>query len=79
MRARTLLTSWNIIFLAALAVLFLLVAYPMSTIFKASLQDSVGGGFTLKNYTAVFTTPFYWNCLVNSLFVSAAATFFSVI
>ncbi|MDR2055367.1 MAG: iron ABC transporter permease [Desulfovibrio sp.] len=79
MRVKTLLTSWNAIFLAALAVLFLLVVYPMSTVFKASLLDAAGSNFTLENYTTVFTTPFYRNCLVNSLFVSAAATFFSVL
>ncbi|MDR2819961.1 MAG: iron ABC transporter permease [Desulfovibrio sp.] len=71
--------SWNIIFLSALAVLFLFVVYPMSTIFKASLLDADTGDFTLGNYSMVLAVPFYRNCLFNSLFMSGAAMLFSVL
>jgi len=51
----------------------------MFSIFRASLVDAVTGAFTWNNYTMVFTTPFYQRCLTNSLFMSGAATLFSVL
>ena len=72
-------TVWNCIFLAALTVLFLFVVYPMYSIFQASLLDAYSGNFTWDNYTTIFKTPFYQRCLYNSLFMSVAATFFSIL
>jgi iron(III) transport system permease protein len=78
-RAGRLFSAWNCIFLAALAVLFLLVVYPMYSIFRAGLVDAATGAFTWNNYAVVFTTPFYQRCLTNSLFMSGMATLFSVL
>lgn len=74
-----LFSAWNGILFGSLAVVFLLVVYPMGTIFNASLLDPDTGAFTLGNYAKVFTTKFYLRCLGNSLFVSALATVFSLI
>ena len=70
---------WNIILFMALLVIFFLVIYPMGSIFLASLRDPYTDELTSSNYTALFTTPFYWRCLTNSLSMSTAAAFFSVL
>ncbi len=70
---------WNVVFLMAVAVLFLLVVYPMGSIFQASLLSVDTGEFTWDNYLSVFTTKFYRRCLWNSIFLSGLATLFSVI
>ena len=70
---------WNVVFLMAVSVLFLLVVYPMGSIFQASLLSADTGEFTWDNYLSVFTTKFYRRCLWNSMFLSGLATLFSVI
>ncbi len=72
-------TVWNIILLAAMGAIFLLVVYPMFSIFYSSLLDPHSSAFTLDNYASVFQTRFYRRCLWNSLFMSGMATLFSVI
>ena len=37
---------WNVVFLMAIVVLFLLVVYPMGSIFQASLLSADTGEFT---------------------------------
>jgi len=70
---------WNVILFVALLIIFLLVVYPMGSIFLASLRDPFTNELTSANYTSLFTTPFYWRCLKNSLSMGFAAAFFSVI
>ncbi|MBQ8743814.1 MAG: hypothetical protein IJZ18_01345, partial [Mailhella sp.] len=74
-----LFSVWNVVFLLAIAVLFLLVVYPMGSIFQASLLSAETSEFTWDNYLSVFTTKFYRRCLWNSIFLSGLATVFSVI
>lgn len=76
---RRLFSVWNLILLAALAVLFLLVVYPMYSIFQASFLDPESSVFTWANYKRLFTSRFYLRCLGNSLLVSGLATLFSLI
>ena len=71
-------TVWNLILVLSLAVVFLLVVYPMATIFQASFLDPDTSAFTLDNYAKIFSTKFYLRCLGNSLFVSALATLASL-
>ena len=70
---------WNVILFVALLIIFLLVVYPMGSIFLASLRDPFTNELTSANYTSLFTTPFYWRCLKNSLSMGFAAAFFSVV
>ena len=79
MRRFRIFSVWNIVFLMAIVVLFLLVVYPMGSIFQASLLSAETSEFTWDNYLSVFTTKFYRRCLWNSFFLSALATVFSVI
>ena len=76
---RRLFSVWNLILLAALAVLFLLVVYPMFSIFQASFLDTDTSVFTWANYKRLFTSRFYLRCLGNSLLVSGLSTLFSLV
>ena len=69
---------WTIIKVVVFLFVVLTIIYPMSIIFIRSFTDS-GGNFTLKNFTKFFTTPFYRDVLINSVFVSAVTTLFCVI
>ncbi len=79
MKFSRLFSVWNVVFVLAIAVLLLLVVYPMFSIFQASLVSADTGSFTWDNYIDVFTTRFYRRCLWNSIFLSGLATLFSVI
>jgi ABC-type Fe3+ transport system, permease component len=76
---RRTISVWNLILFVALLIIFLLVVYPMGSIFLASLRDPYTNELTSVNYTSLFTTPFYWRCLKNSLSMGFAAAFFSVV
>ncbi|MDR0826900.1 MAG: iron ABC transporter permease [Desulfovibrio sp.] len=78
-RISRLFSSWNCIFLSALAVLFFLIVYPMFSIFMASFAGDAPGEFTLKHYYLVFKSSFYLKCLGNSIFMSFMATLFSIL
>jgi iron(III) transport system permease protein len=47
--------------------------YPVLNVFGASVLDSTGTAFTLRNYTVVLSSPFFLQALGNSLAVAAAA------
>ncbi len=76
---RRYLTLWNFILLSVFAVLFLLVIYPMFSIFYASFQDPETGQASLESYQKIFRLPFYLRCFRNSLWVSGLATLLSLI
>jgi len=69
---------WNVILLSVFAVLFLLVIYPMFSIFYASFQDAETGQASLESYRKILRLPFYLRCLRNSLWVSGLATLLSL-
>jgi iron(III) transport system permease protein len=76
---RRYLTLWNFILLSVFVVLFLLVIYPMFSIFYASFQDPETGQASLESYQKIFRLPFYLRCFRNSLWVSGLATLLSLI
>ncbi len=75
---RRYLHAWNVLLLAAFAVLFLFAIYPMFSIFQASFLSPETDTLSLENYQKIFSRPFYLRCLRNSLWVSALATLFSL-
>ena len=67
--------------IGALAAAFLgfFFLYPVLTVFGASILDAAGTAFTLRNYAAVLTSPFFLQALGNSLIVAAAATALTIL
>jgi iron(III) transport system permease protein len=68
----------TLIMIAAVLVVGWLVLYPLGILFKMGFT-SAEGGFTLANYALVFTEPGVFDALVNSLIISTATTFFSLV
>jgi iron(III) transport system permease protein len=63
----------------AAAFLGLFFLYPVLSVFGASILDPTGSAFTLRNYAAVLSSPFFLQALGNSLVVAAAATALTIL
>ena len=63
----------------AVAFLGLFFLLPLIRVFGASILDSTGAHFTLKNYADMLTDPFYLTGLGNSLMIAAAAAALTVV
>jgi iron(III) transport system permease protein len=60
---------WTVVLLLAIAVVAVLLVWPLSRIFVASFVDNTTGAVTLGNYARVLGQPFFRTALVNSLLV----------
>ncbi|TGQ55969.1 ABC transporter permease [Mesorhizobium sp. M1C.F.Ca.ET.193.01.1.1] len=63
----------------ALAWTLLFFVLPFIAMGLSSLTAHEGGGFTLANYSQLFTDPSYWRAMVNSLEVTAIVTVISIL
>lgn len=57
---------WTIVLIAAWAVLFMLLIWPLSAILRASLLDNDSGAFSLVHYIEIFTTRVYQRAIGNT-------------
>lgn len=69
---------WNWTTLAISALLILFIIYPTIYLFVSSFRDTETGNFTLGHFYKFFSTPYYYQTLVNSIAVSITATLVSV-
>jgi iron(III) transport system permease protein len=67
--------------IGAIAAVFLglFFVYPVLSVFGASVLDSTGTAFTLRNYAAMLSSPFFLQALGNSLTVAAAAAALAIL
>jgi len=67
--------------IGAVAAVFLglFFVYPVLSVFGASVLDPTGTAFTLRNYAAVLSSPFFLQALGNSLAVAAAAAALAIL
>jgi iron(III) transport system permease protein len=67
--------------IGAVAAVFLglFFVYPVLSVFGASVRDPTGMAFTLRNYAAVLSSPFFLQALGNSLAVAAAASALAIL
>src|SRR5262245_45008150 len=68
----------TIILVVAVVVLAWLILYPLAILFDLGFRTR-DGALTLANYAAVFTEPGLVAALVNSIVISTATTFFSIL
>ncbi|MGQ0665238.1 MAG: ABC transporter permease [Pseudomonadota bacterium] len=71
MIGRLRLDFWTIVLVVALAVLAVLLVWPLYGMFAASFTDNRTGEITLANYARILGHPFYRGALINSLIVGA--------
>ncbi len=63
------LDFWSIIMVMALAVVGLLLIWPIVQVLKLGFLDPQTHGFTLANYIKVLTHPYYLGALLNTVIV----------
>jgi iron(III) transport system permease protein len=68
-RARGAVDVWTFVLLLALAVIALLLIWPLAGVFTASITDNETGALTLANYGQILSYPYYLRGLRNSLIV----------
>ena len=71
MNQRRRLDFWSGVMAVALAVVALLMVWPLYSIFAASLIDNRSGVLTLANFAQILGHPAYRGALINSLIVGA--------
>ena len=62
---------WSGVLVAALAVVAVLMAWPLYNIFAASVIDNRSGALTLANFAQILGRPAYQSAVINSLIVGA--------
>ena len=60
---------WTVILALAFVIVGVLLVWPLSAVFKASLLDNTSRTFTFANYAKVLGQPFFLTALGNSLIV----------
>ncbi len=68
-RARGAVDVWTFVLLLALAVIVVLLIWPLGGVFTASVTDNETGALTLANYGQILGYPYYLRGLRNSLIV----------
>jgi iron(III) transport system permease protein len=68
-RARPVADVWMLVLLVAIAVIVLLLIWPLAGVFLASVTDNETGDLTLANYARILGYPYYLRGLRNSLIV----------
>jgi iron(III) transport system permease protein len=70
---RSLLASSSVLAIAAVAIVAVLVIYPLGWLVYTSMETPGGGAITLDNYERVFSTSRYLQAIWNSLKVASLA------
>ena len=60
---------WTLVLAVSVGVIGVLLVWPLTSIFAASVIDNRTGDLTLDNYVRVLTRPFFQTAMLNSLIV----------
>ena len=70
---------WTAITALAAVIFGLFLIYPLFSLFISSFQDPATGTFTLNNFTKFFVRKYYYQSLINSIWVTTCITILSII
>lgn len=70
---------WTAITALAAVIFGLFLIYPLFSLFISSFQDPTTGTFTLNNFTKFFGRKYYYQSLINSIWVTTCVTILSII
>src|SRR5262245_33373376 len=72
------LTLSNVVLLLAVVITLWLLIVPMLLLIlnsvRTGLPTFLGGPYTLRNYILVFTSPFFYQALINTAVISVIST-----
>ncbi len=69
---------WTFVTIASVAVFGLFLMYPLFSLFISSFLDPATGVFTLENFSKFFSRKYYYQSLINSMWVTTCVTILSI-
>jgi len=79
MKRKTRFDLWSIVGLLILGLYGVFLIFPMGNLLKQAVIDKDTGVFTLSYFLKFFSTPYYFNTLLNSFKVTSAVTILTLI
>lgn len=70
---------WTSVTALAVVVFGLFLVYPLLSLFISSFQDPVTGALTMENFAKFFRKKYYYQSLINSMWVTTCVTILSII
>jgi iron(III) transport system permease protein len=70
---------WAIVTLSAVVLFALFLIYPLLSLFISSFQDPATGSITLENFAKFFRKKYYYQSLINSMWVTTCVTILTII
>lgn len=70
---------WTVVTGAAVVIFGLFLIYPLLALFISSFQDPATGAFTMENFTKFFRKKYYYQSLINSMWVTTCVTLLAII
>ncbi len=72
------LDFWSLVTITSVFIFGLFLIYPLFALFLSSFQDPATGSFTMENFFKFFRKKYYYQSLINSMWVTACVTIFSI-
>ena len=69
---------WTLVTISSVAVFGLFLMYPLFSLFISSFQDPATGVFTMENFSKFFSRKYYYQSLINSMWVTTCVTILSI-
>lgn len=70
---------WTAVTALAVVVFGLFLIYPLLSLFISSFQDPATGALTMENFAKFFRKKYYYQSLINSMWVTTCVTILSII
>lgn len=70
---------WTSVTILSVIVFALFLIYPLFSLFISSFQDPATGSFTMENFAKFFRKKYYYQSLINSMWVTTCVTILSII
>ncbi|SFL43312.1 ABC transporter permease [Pelosinus propionicus] len=70
---------WTFVTISSVAVFGLFLMYPLFSLFISSFLDPATGFFTLENFGKFFSRKYYYQSLINSMWVTTCVTILSIL
>ncbi|AIF50967.1 iron ABC transporter permease [Pelosinus sp. UFO1] len=70
---------WTSVTILSVVVFALFLIYPLFSLFISSFQDPATGSFTMENFAKFFRKKYYYQSLINSMWVTTCVTILSII
>lgn len=70
---------WTVVTIVAIAAFGLFLIYPLFSLFVSAFQNADSGRFTMENFTRFFARKYYYQSMLNSMWVTSCVTVLSIV